>query len=84
MDILQTISQEFNLTATHTKNIVALLDEGNTVPFIARYRKEATGNLNETEIKNISDVYNYQLNLLEKKEARAAKKTETLEEVSNL
>ena len=38
MDILQTITQEFNLTPNHAKNILSLLDEGNTVPFIARSR----------------------------------------------
>ena len=36
MNILQTITQEFNLTTTHAKNIVSLIDEGNTIPFIAR------------------------------------------------
>ena len=43
MDILQTITEEFNLTLTHAKNILSLIDEGNTIPFIARYRKEMTG-----------------------------------------
>ena len=47
MDILQTIKQEFNLTETHTKNIVSLIDEGNTIPFIARYRKEMTGSCDD-------------------------------------
>ena len=41
---------------------------GNTIPFIARYRKEATGNLNEEEIRKINDVYEYQVNLLKRKE----------------
>ena len=43
MNILQTITQEFSLHPTHATNIVSLIDEGNTIPFIARYRKEMTG-----------------------------------------
>ncbi len=45
-----------------------LLEEGNTVPFIARYRKEVTGALNEEEIRSINEVYEYQENLLKRKE----------------
>ena len=40
MDILQIITNEFNLNPTHARNIIDLIDEGNTIPFIARYRKE--------------------------------------------
>ena len=47
MDILQTITQEFGLHPTHATNIVTLIDEGNTIPFIARYRKEVTGGLSD-------------------------------------
>ena len=45
-----------------------MLETGNTIPFIARYRKEMTGNLDEEQIRKISDVYNYQINLLNRKE----------------
>ena len=45
-----------------------LLEEGNTIPFIARYRKEATGNLDEEQIRQIYEVYEYQVNLLKRKE----------------
>lgn len=59
MDVLQTITQEFNLTQAHAKNILALLDEGNTVPFIARYRKEMTGNCDDQILRELSDRLNY-------------------------
>lgn len=63
MDILQTITQEFNLTPNHAKNILALLDEGNTVPFIARYRKEMTGNCDDQVLRELSDRLSYLRNL---------------------
>jgi uncharacterized protein len=53
MDILQTITEEFKLTPTHAKNIVALIDEGNTIPFIARYRKEMTGNCDDQILREL-------------------------------
>ncbi len=68
MDILQTISQEFNLTLTHTKNIVSLLDEGNTVPFIARYRKEMTGSCDDQVLRELNDRLTYLRNLEKRKE----------------
>lgn len=51
MDILQTITQEFNLTENHAKNIISLIDEGNTIPFIARYRKEMTGSCDDQVLR---------------------------------
>ena len=68
MDILQTITQEFNLTQTHAKNIIALLDEGNTVPFIARYRKEMTGSCDDQVLRELSDRLTYLRNLEKRKE----------------
>src|SRR5699024_235275 len=50
------------------KQVISLLEEGNTVPFIARYRKEATGGLDEVAIKNIQDTWNYAVQLAERKE----------------
>ena len=68
MDILQTITQEFNLTTLHAKNIIALLDEGNTVPFIARYRKEMTGSCDDQVLRELSDRLTYLRNLEKRKE----------------
>ena len=68
MDILQTIKQEFNLTETHTKNIVSLIDEGNTIPFIARYRKEMTGSCDDQVLRSIFDRLTYLRSLQKRKE----------------
>ena len=68
MDILQIITQEFQLTLTHAKNIVALLDEGNTVPFIARYRKEMTGACDDQVLRALNDRLTYLRNLEKRKE----------------
>ncbi len=68
MDILQTIQQEFNLTETHTKNIVSLIDEGNTIPFIARYRKEMTGSCDDQVLRSIFDRLTYLRNLEKRKD----------------
>ena len=68
MDILQTITKEFNLTINHATNIVALIDEGNTIPFIARYRKEMTGSCDDQVLRELSDRLTYLRNL----EKRAA------------
>ena len=68
MDILQAIRQEFNLTETHTKNIVSLIDEGNTIPFIARYRKEMTGSCDDQVLRSIFDRLTYLRNLEKRKE----------------
>jgi uncharacterized protein len=68
MDILQTITQEFNLNPTHTANIVSLIDEGNTIPFIARYRKEMTGACDDQVLRDIFDRLTYLRNLEKRKE----------------
>ena len=68
MDILQTIRQEFNLTETHTKNIVSLIDEGNTIPFIARYRKEMTGSCDDQILRELFDRLTYLRSLEKRKE----------------
>ena len=67
-EIITKLSEEQNITTKQIEAVLGLLEEGATIPFIARYRKEVTGNLDETKIKEISDAYNYQVNLLEKKE----------------
>ena len=47
MDILQKLSEEFHLKRNQVENTVQLIDDGNTIPFIARYRKEVTGSLDD-------------------------------------
>jgi Transcriptional accessory protein len=63
MDINQRISDELNLKLTSVNSAVKLLDEGNTVPFIARYRKEATGNLTDVDLRNLEERLIYLRNL---------------------
>ncbi len=67
-DIILEISKDLNIKETQVEAVLKLLEEGNTIPFIARYRKEATGALDEEIIKNINEVYLYQVNLLKRKE----------------
>ena len=68
MNILQTITQEFNLTTTHANNIISLIDEGNTIPFIARYRKEMTGACDDQVLRELFDRLTYLRNLEKRKE----------------
>ena len=63
MNINEKLMQEFNLTKEHVDNIVALLDDGNTVPFIARYRKELTGHIDDQVLRALLDRLNYLRNL---------------------
>lgn len=63
MDILKTITNDLKLKPFQVENTVEMLESGNTVPFISRYRKEQTGNLDEEMIRNIEDSYNYYTNL---------------------
>ena len=67
-DIIKQISEELNVKEKQVEITLQMLNEGNTVPFIARYRKEATGALNEEQIRKIEEVYLYQVNLLKRKE----------------
>ena len=76
MDILQTLKEEFHLTETHAKNIVSLIDEGNTIPFIARYRKEMTGSCDDQVLRELFDRLTYLRNLEKRKEEVAAAITE--------
>ena len=55
MDILKKLQEEFEIKASQVENTVKLLDEGNTVPFIARYRKEMTGSLDDHIIRQLSE-----------------------------
>lgn len=76
MNIIQTITEEFQLTPSHAKNIVSLLDEGNTVPFIARYRKEMTGSCDDQVLRELSDRLTYLRGLEKRKEEVANSITE--------
>ena len=67
-NIINDISNELNIKTEQAKTVLKLLEEGNTIPFIARYRKEATGSLDEEVIRSINEVYEYQVNLLKRKE----------------
>ena len=67
-DIIKEIAIELKIKNTQVESVLKLLEEGNTVPFIARYRKEATGALDEEQIRKINEVYEYQVNLLKRKE----------------
>ncbi len=67
-NIIKEIAEKLNITKSQVSNTLKLLEEKNTIPFIARYRKEATSGLNEVVIKEISDIYEYQINLLKRKE----------------
>ncbi len=66
--IIKEISEDLNITQKQVVTVLTLLSEGNTVPFIARYRKEATNALDEEMIRKINEVYLYQENLLKRKE----------------
>jgi len=67
-DIIKQISNDLQITEKQVEVTLKLLEEGNTIPFIARYRKDVTGVLDEEKIKAIEEVYSYQVNLLKRKE----------------
>ncbi len=66
--IIKEIANNLNITEKQVNTVLTLLSEDNTIPFIARYRKEATGALDEETIRSINEVYEYQVNLLKRKE----------------
>lgn len=67
-NIIENISKNLNISVSSVENTLKLLEEGNTIPFISRYRKEITGGLDEDIIKSINEVYEYECNLLKRKE----------------
>lgn len=67
-NIIKQISDELNVTNKQVEVTLEMLQEGNTIPFIARYRKDKTQGLTEEQIKVIADAYDYQVNLLKRKE----------------
>ena len=68
MDILQTLQQEFRLRPSQVENTVRLIDDGNTIPFIARYRKEMTGSLDDQLLRELHERLCYLRNLDEMRE----------------
>jgi uncharacterized protein len=68
MDLIKVISSELKILPRKVESTVNLLDEGNTIPFIARYRKEATGELDEEQIRDIEERLKYLRNLEARKE----------------
>ncbi len=68
MDIIETLAKEFNLGAPQVQRTVDLIDQGNTIPFIARYRKEVTGSLDDTVLRGLYDRLTY-LRSIEKRKA---------------
>ena len=80
MTITQTIAKELNIKVSQVEAAVALIDEGNTIPFIARYRKEATGQLNDEQLRDLNERLTYLRNLEDKKKQVLA----TIEEQGKL
>ena len=68
MDINTRLAAEFNIKLHQVENTVKLIDEGNTIPFIARYRKEVTGSLDDQLLRNLNDRLVYLRNMEERKE----------------
>ena len=66
--IIKEIANSLSITDKQVNVVLEMLSEGNTIPFIARYRKEVTGALDEETIRSINEVYEYQVNLLKRKE----------------
>ena len=67
-EIITNLASKLNIKESQITAVLNMLNEGATVPFIARYRKEATGALDEEAIRTINDEFEYQVNLLKKKE----------------
>ena len=80
MDIIQKLTQELEVQRWQVEAAVQLIDEGNTIPFISRYRKEVTGSLNDEQLRKLHERLQYLRNLEEKKEQVLA----TIEEQGNL
>jgi len=66
--IIRIIAEELNIKASQVENTIKLIDEGNTIPFIARYRKEVTGGLSDETLRELGERLNYLRNLEQRKE----------------
>lgn len=67
MNIIETIANELNVKQSQVEKTIELIDGGNTIPFIARYRKEVTGNLSDEQLRNLNDRLTYLRNLDQRK-----------------
>ena len=67
-DLIKLVEEKTNLSTKQISAVLSLLEEGATIPFIARYRKEVTGNLDEEQIRNIVVIYEYEEKLAKRKE----------------
>lgn len=76
MDIIKILKEEFNIREDYVKNVVELIDSDNTIPFIARYRKEMTGSMDDQVLRELSDRLSYLRNLEKRKEEIIASITE--------
>ena len=81
MDILKTLAKEFNIKEEQVKNTVDLIDEGNTIPFISRYRKEVTGSLDDATLRDLFDRLQY-LRKLEERRAEISSLIEAQEKLT--
>ena len=72
MDIIKTLAAEFKLKEEQVKKTVELMDEGNTIPFIARYRKEVTGSLDDVTLRDLFDRLTYLRNMGKRREEISA------------
>ncbi|MBO7304288.1 MAG: RNA-binding transcriptional accessory protein [Clostridia bacterium] len=81
MDILKTLAKEFNIKEENVKNTVDLIDEGNTIPFISRYRKEVTGSLDDATLRDLYDRLQY-LRKLEERRAEISSLIEAQEKLT--
>ena len=68
MDIIEALAKELNISRDRIEKTVALIDEGNTIPFIARYRKEVTGSLDDTVLRTLDERLNYLRNIEKRKD----------------
>ena len=68
MNIFETLAKELNITLTQVEKTVELIDEGNTIPFIARYRKEVTGSLDDEILRKFDERLTYLRNIEKRRE----------------
>ena len=68
MDFIKILSSEFNIAEKYVGNIITLIEEKNTIPFIARYRKELTGSCDDQVLRELNDRLTYLKNLEERKQ----------------
>ena len=81
MDILKTLAEEFNIKVEQVEKTVELIDQGNTIPFISRYRKEVTGSLDDATLRDLNDRLSY-LRKLEERRAEISSLIEAQEKLT--